>query len=119
MPTISGGTAGSTTPLLILPWRTTQVSGNVFYDVLSAPFPLVTLQAAGWRRGELRCFYQVEALAEAARNLLSQPRVFTITYPERPTLQFKFAVEDTIAVALDDETSEHWMLTFGYREVLF
>ncbi len=118
MPTITADIgAGATTPDLILPWTTAQTSANVFHDIQGASTPWVSLQGARARRGELRCFYQAEADAEAARALLSTLDTFTIDYPARTSIEMTFAVDGDVQVELDQETTDHWIVRFGYREV--
>lgn len=118
MPTINAEIGeGSTTPTLILPWRTSNATRNVFHDIEGASMPWVSLGAARGRTGELRCFYITEAAAEQARALLCTADTFTIDYEERTSLEFTFAVEGRVEVELDERTSNHWYVQFGYREV--
>lgn len=118
MPTISAdiGT-DTTTPDLILPWSTEQDSANVFHDIQGATTPWVSIQGARARRGDLALFYTTESDAEAARVMFSEPDTFTIDYDERTSLEMTFAVDGTVRVELDDQTSAHWVVRFGYREV--
>lgn len=118
MPTITSDIGpGTTSPELIFPWSTEQDSANVFHDIQGAPTPWVSIQGARARRGELALFYSSESAAEAARLMLSEPDTFTIDYNERSSLEFTFAVDGSVRVELDDRTSEHWVVRFGYREV--
>jgi len=118
MPTITAEiSAAVITPSLILPWRTVQAAGNVFHDIQGASTPWVSLQATRSRAGELRIFFTTEAAAEAARVVLRAADTFTIAYAERTSLEFTFAVDGSVQVELDSETSDHWYVQFGYREV--
>lgn len=119
MPTITADIGADTTsPLLIVPWSTEQDSANVFHDIQGATMPWVSIQGARARRGELALFYgDDEAAAAAAREMLSEPDTFTIDYDQRPSLEFTFAVDGTVRMELDEQTSDHWVVRFGYREV--
>lgn len=118
MPTITAETsAASTSPALIFPWRTSNTTANTFHDIPGAEMPWVTVASARGRKGELRCFYLTESEAETARDLLCTADIFTITYAERTSLEFTFAVDGTVEVELDSETTDHWYVQFGYRQV--
>lgn len=108
---------GTTTPVLLFPWSTQQTSGNVFHKVPGASAPWVSLGTPGSREGELRAFYTVEADASDARDLLITIDTFTLDYPERPSIEMVFAVDGTVQMQLDETTSDHWVVQFGYREV--
>jgi len=119
VPTITADIAATTTtPDLIMPWSTSQESANVFHDIQGAATPWVSLQGARSRSGELALFYIDEADATDARELLATVDTFTIDYAERPSLEFTFAVDGTVTVTLDDQTSDHWVVRFGFREVV-
>lgn len=118
MPTITGQISAQViTPDLIFPWATEQDSANVFHDIQGATVPWVSIQGTRARRGELAAFFEAETDATAAREILSEPDTFTIDYPERPSLEFTFAVDGTVRMELDEITTDHWVIRFGYREV--
>lgn len=119
MPTITADiSAESTTPVLIMPWRTLSASSNVFHDIQDAEMPWVSLRAARGHRGELRLFYNTsETDAAAAAALLRTADTFTIDYDERTSLEMTFAVEGDVEVELNEETQDHWVVRFGYRQV--
>ena len=118
MPTITADIAGtSTTPDLVFPWATEQASGNIFHDISGAATPWISLQGAHARTGELHCFYVSETNANTARTLFSTADTFTLTYAERPSIEMTFAVDGSVTMELDADTSEHWVVRFGYREV--
>lgn len=107
----------STSPDLILPWQTSQATGNTLQPIVGATEPYVTMDVARLRTGTLQAWYIAEADAEDARTLLGEIGAFAITYPERPTLELRFVVDGEIVVQLDANTSEHWTVTFGYQEL--
>lgn len=117
MPTIIGTiTAGTTTPLLIRPHRTTQEAGTVIHDIPGAASPWVSLGPALSRAGILEALYGSETDTEAARVLLTGVELFAITYPGRPSLEFTFAVTGAIDVELQRDR-RYWVVSIPYREV--
>ncbi len=116
--TITGTISGdSTSPDLLLPWEKSHASANIFHDVQGSPTAWVSIQGARSGEGELRAFYISETDANAALTLLKSADVFTLDYPERTSIEMTFAVDGTVTMQLDEETSDHWLVTFGYREV--
>jgi hypothetical protein len=116
-PTITGATsAGTTTPLLIRPHRTTQGPGTIVHDIPGSPSPWVSLAPARTREGTLDALYGTEENAEAARILLTGAELFEITYPGRESLEFTFTVHGVIDVELQRDR-QYWVVRVPFREV--
>lgn len=116
MTTISDGTTAFT-PVSVTGYATSHASRNVFHDILGRGDPDVSLGPASLRQGTLEMFFETETDANNARVILTQPAVFTYTDDDLTTTSMRFAISDTVAPALEDQTRELWTLSFGYREL--
>jgi hypothetical protein len=110
-------TSDVTNPVLLQPWRTSQEPSTIVHDIPGATDLWVNLSAAKSRQGTLAALYSDEDTAEAARAMLSGPELFAITYPDRTTLEFTFAV---FGGSLDVELQRdrrYWLVRIPFREV--
>ena len=117
MNTITAGDAsGSTTPTLILEYVTARQSRTIVHDTLDGGIAVSTKPARP-RAGTLRLFYPVEGDAIAALNLFARDTTYTLSTPDRPSLDMTFVTEGNIELELNDETRHSWRVSVGYQEV--
>lgn len=110
--------AGTTTPLTILsPYGAQIRSRNVVHDLIGGGISVSLVQPRP-RAGELRLLYETEAAADAALRLHYQEATFTLVESDRPTLNMTYAVDGDLAIELDDQTLEVWIVTIGYQEIV-
>lgn len=115
--TISDGIT-SITPTLVTELTEEAPSGNRRHELLGGGIAM-SIRGAGLRSGALSLFFPLEADAAAAVALHRAASVFTLTYPERPTLAMSYVLADggTISRELDDETRDNWIVHVDYQEV--
>lgn len=117
MTTLTKG-ATTITPTIVDGYSTTQSARTILHDIIGRSNPDVSFAADSLRSGSLRCMFVLEADADAARDALAQPGVWTLADAARSSIGMLFVRQGDMTVELDDETRELWVLTLGYQEVL-
>ncbi len=122
MTTTIASTGGTITPTLLLMLNERARSGNILHDIKGRASPDASLYPAGLRRGRIELGFSgasANTLSAAAFNALRQPRVFTLTDSDEPTVNMTFVLdEDTdIEREIEPETRAAWTVSFGFREI--
>lgn len=115
MTTITDGTT-TIAPALVLGYDTAQPTRNVFHDILGRPDPDVSLAPAALRSGTLSLLFLTAGEAQAARAVVTDAVVLTLTDVDVPETDMRFVVSGDIATTLDTETYL-WTIDVPYREV--
>jgi hypothetical protein len=110
---------GTIVPALIDGYESTREGRSITHEILGTSNVDVTLRPAAPRTGTLRLLILTEAGAAAAELALARAEVFTLTDPERPTVQMQFVVPrgGKIARELDTDTRDHWIVAVDFHEV--
>lgn len=118
MATISDGTT-SIHPALVLGYESTRTSRNRMHRILGGGIA-VSLGAADLRAGTLELFFPLEADAAAAEALHSAASSFTLTEPDRTTVEMAYvlAEDGELSRELDEDTRDHWVVSIEYQEVI-
>lgn len=111
--TITYGTT-STSPYMLLGYRTTVQKPIRLHAIIGRGDPDVTLSETGTRSGTLSCFYAEEGEALAALDVLRQVGTFTLTDTDLPDIGMTF-VASSLSLRYDQK---HWVLDVTYTEVL-
>jgi hypothetical protein len=117
MTTLSDG-VNTITPTIVDGFTTSQSSRTVLHDIIGRPDQDASLMADGLRSGSLRCVFEVEADADAARQHLAKPSRWTLADADRSSIAMTFVRQGELSLELDDESRDVWILTVGYQEVL-
>lgn len=96
----------------------TQIETNSVVHVLASGRRVVFYLGASARSGTLIFLFTDEAAAWAALALHKLAAPITLTDTDRPRHGMTYAVQDQIALELDPETLENWILTVPYQEVV-
>jgi hypothetical protein len=109
--------SGSTTPLTVLsPFESRRESRNVVHDLTGGGIA-VSLVTPRPRSGTMELLYPDEAAAYAAEALHTGDTSFTLTETDRPHLSMTYVVSGGVAVRLDEDTLELFILAVDYQEV--
>jgi hypothetical protein len=104
-----------TEPLLIVGYETTRSQRNLTHDMLDGSI-VVTLLTPRPRSGTLRLLYADEYAAQGCMDLHATPDTFTLVTGDRYTLNMVYTA-GTLSMALDDQTSDHWIVSVEYQEL--
>lgn len=106
------------TPLLVLGWDTGAESGNIIHTLLDGT-PVVSLQAAGLRRGTMRLLFDAadHTAALAAFELHRQPARFELAESINPAQAVRYVLDGRLQLELT-ENARRWVLSVPYQEVL-
>ena len=115
MSSLSNG-VDTITPDLILGFESSNDSGTVVHRKLDGTVD-VSIAADSPRDGDLRLFFAAEADAKAARELLIQPTVWTLTAEIDTADGMTFVRQGTMS-AVQQDARLRWVLTVGYQEIV-
>lgn len=104
-------------PELVLGIQHQARTRNVVHEILGRSAPDITLRPAASRSGTWRLFFLDEESAAAAFDLHTQPGVFVMDYPERPTSNMSYVPIGDVRITLDDTTRTRWVVEVDYREI--
>lgn len=91
---------------------------TVIIDIPGSDEPYVSLERARLRSGRLELFFDDdEVAAERAEQIIAAGGTFTLVYPERLSWEMRFTPTGTLERQLDDETRNHWTVSFDYQEL--
>ncbi|WP_433586364.1 hypothetical protein [Microbacterium hydrocarbonoxydans] len=114
--TVNDGTGATSSPALVLGYKTSRQSQNIVHDIIGGGIA-VTLIRPRPRAGTLELFYLTEAAAFDALAKHARESTFTLTDTERPSVNMTYATEGAIDLALDDQGRKRWIVSVGYQEV--
>lgn len=113
-------TAGATliTPKLVEGYDVSAAGQTIVHQILGRTDPDVTLRVADMRTGTLMLLLVVEADAWAAFNALRAATVCVLASDER-SIGMRFVVPSgqSVGIALDTTTRNHWHVTVPFQEV--
>lgn len=118
MTTIISHADGTIVPELVTNYRSSRESNNIIHDVLESGAPYISYRPTGLRTGTIELLFVTHAEALECEALHALPGRFTLTSTERPGINMAFVPSGEIAVSLDDETRDRWLVTVDFHEVL-
>lgn len=113
---VYSGATETTSPTLVDGYSSGRQSGNVVIPILGGGVAVV-LRPALPRTGTLRLFYPAEADAADAAAMHALPGYFTLTSDERATIGMDYVVSGSVAVELDDQTRDAWVVSVDFQEL--
>lgn len=106
------------TPDLVLGISAAREARTVVHDILERTDPDASIRPAALRKGTAELFFLDEFDVDDAAALFAGAHVWTLTDPERLSLEMVFVVaEGAIETELDPQTRTRWLLRVPYREV--
>lgn len=105
-------------PELVMSTQSGRDLRTVIVNVPGSSTPYVSLEASGLRTGTLELFFgQDEDAAYQAEAIIAAGGVFFLDYPERESWEMRFIPVGRLERALDQETRDHWTVSFDYQEL--
>jgi hypothetical protein len=107
------------TPELVMSTTHARELRTVVIDIPNSDEPYISLERARLRTGTLELFFDDdETAAERAEEIIAAGGTYTLTYPERLSWEMRFTPTGTLERRLDDETRDHWVVSFGFQELI-
>ncbi|NYD65983.1 hypothetical protein [Agromyces atrinae] len=105
-------------PILVVGYESTRAARAIVHEILDNTAPSVVLRAAASRSGKLRLIFDNEEDAYGAERAHAESGYWTLTDPDRPSLNMTYVVADgDIVRTLDPETRTIWVLEIPFVEV--
>jgi hypothetical protein len=110
--------AGTSTPLTVLsPYETSWETRNIVHPLIGGGL-VVSLVAPFPRAGTFDALYDTEAGAFECAALHAHETSFTLTESDRPHVAMTYVLNGSgVAVRLDEDTLDLWVVTIGYQAV--
>lgn len=105
----------TTSPVLVLDVEVNRTTSTVIHRIIGATEPWVSLGDQALRSGRLELLYDDDADAIAAETILAKSSHFTLTFPERPSLEMTFAI--TADGVRRTYRRPRWVIELGYQQV--
>lgn len=110
--------SGTITPTLVTSYESGRASGSVLHELVGGG-EAVSMRTATMRTGTLELLFADEASAAAAETAHIAPGRFTLTYPERPSVEMTYVVAPggNVGRMLEQDTRDTWRVTVDFKEV--
>ena len=105
-------------PELVTSTQTGRELRTLIVAVPGSSIPYVSLESPSLRSGTLELFFdQDETAAANAEAIIAAGGVFTLDYPERASWEMRFIPLGRLERTLDQESRDHWTVSFDYQEL--